>query len=79
MATVGSYDAKTHLPALLDRVAQGEEITITRHGTPVAKLVPVAGHRQEDVEAVIREIREFRKGRRLRGLSIRKMIDEGRR
>jgi len=40
MATVGSYQAKTHLPRLLGRVARGERITITRHGTPVAMLVP---------------------------------------
>ena len=40
MQSVGSYEAKTHLPALLDRVAQGEQITITRHGVPVAMLVP---------------------------------------
>ena len=40
MRTVGSYEAKTHLPALLGRVAKGETITITKHGKPVAKLVP---------------------------------------
>ncbi len=39
MITVGAFEAKTHLSQLLDQVAQGEEITITRHGEPVAKLV----------------------------------------
>ena len=40
MHTVGSYEAKTHLPQLLERVEHGETITITRHGKPVARLVP---------------------------------------
>ena len=78
MQTVGAYEAKTHLPALLDRVARGEEITITRHGVPVAKLVPTAARKMEVREA-IQAMMEFRKGRRLDDLSIREMIDEGRR
>ncbi len=40
MHTVGSYEAMTHLPQLLERVEHGESITITRHGKPVARLVP---------------------------------------
>lgn len=47
METVGVYEAKTHLARLLERVRQGESLTITRHGLPVARLVPVA----EDVQA----------------------------
>ena len=43
MEFVGAYEAKTHLPQLLDRVEGGETITITRHGKPVAKLVPASG------------------------------------
>ena len=39
--TVGAYEAKTHLSELLEKVEAGEEITITKHGSPVAKLVPV--------------------------------------
>ena len=41
MDTVGAYEAKTHLAILLDRVARGEKLTITRRGHPVARLVPV--------------------------------------
>ena len=40
METVGAYEAKTHLPQLLERVAKGETITITKHGVPVAVLTP---------------------------------------
>jgi len=42
METIGAFDAKTHLSALLDRVAKGEKLTITRHGIPAAVLVPIA-------------------------------------
>ena len=41
MESVGSYEAKTHLPALLERVARGEEIVSTKHGVPIARLVPI--------------------------------------
>jgi prevent-host-death family protein len=79
MQTVGSYEAKTHLSALLDRVSNGEEITITRHGVPVAVLVPPARAGKRDVSAVIQDMIEARKGVRLDGLSIRGLIEEGRR
>ncbi len=39
--SVGAYEAKTHFSELLEKVEAGEEITITKHGTPVARLVPV--------------------------------------
>lgn len=39
--TIGAYEAKTHLAALLARVERGETLTITRNGRPVARLVPV--------------------------------------
>ncbi len=79
MATVGAYEAKTHLPQLLDRVARGETITITRHGVPVAMLVPAPEARQKNTKAVIEALREFRRGKTLGGLTIRQLIDEGRR
>ena len=79
MTSVGAYTAKTHLSSLLARVARGEHITITLHGTPVAVLSPPEAQFSQSVEEVIEEIREFRKGNKLRGLSIRKMVEEGRR
>ena len=42
MITVGAFEAKTHLSRLLDQVAAGEEVTITKHGKPVARLVKAA-------------------------------------
>src|SRR4051812_24687618 len=77
--TVGAYDAKTNLPRLLERVSKGERITITRHGVPVAVLVPAAASEQPDVRAAVEEMKRFRKGRSLKNLNIREMIEEGRR
>ena len=79
MRSIGAYEAKTHLPRLLDEVAKGERITITKHGHPVAVLIPPEAAGTRDVEAVIARFREFRKGNRLNGLTIRELIDEGRR
>jgi prevent-host-death family protein len=42
MAEIGAFEAKNTLGGLLERVAQGEEITISRRGKPVARLVPVS-------------------------------------
>ncbi len=78
MTTVGVYEAKTHLPKLLDRVVKGERITITRHGVPIAELVPAARPRMTPEEAIA-AIREFRRGRRLEGITIKELIEEGRR
>jgi len=79
MDSVGSFEAKTHLARLLERVSQGEEIIITRHGVPVARLVPANRVSGETVASAIRELRSFRKGRLLGKLTIRKLIEEGRR
>ncbi|MCY4098151.1 MAG: type II toxin-antitoxin system Phd/YefM family antitoxin [Rhodospirillales bacterium] len=54
METIGACEAKTHLSSLLDRVARGESLTITRHGKPVARLVPVAGDRALAKQAAAR-------------------------
>ena len=78
MDTIGAYEAKTHLPKLLDRVAKGERILITRHGTPVAILQPADKEKQIDVAAVIQKMRRLRKSNQLKGLTIKEMIEQGR-
>ena len=78
METIGAYEAKTHLSKLLDRVAKGEQIIITRHGSPVAILQPADKEKQIDVAAVIQKMRKFRKSHRLNGLAIKDMIEQGR-
>ena len=79
MKTVGAYEAKTHLPKLLERVIKGELVTITRHGVPVAVLQPPPSAKKTDPKEVVAELREFRQKLKLKGLSIRDMIEEGRR
>jgi prevent-host-death family protein len=78
MEAVGAYEAKTHLPRLLDDVATtGKTYVITKHGVPVARLVPVRSDASRP-EEVIAALRGARKGV-LRGtLTIREMIEEGR-
>lgn len=83
MKTVGSKAAKTHLPRLLERVERGETITILRHGKPVARLVPAAPTApRPEIAEVIEAMRMFQEQEAptLGGdLSIRDLIDEGRR
>ncbi len=78
MDSIGAYEAKTHLPRLLDDVASGRSYVITKHGVPVARLVP-AQQVDADPAEVIRELREMRRGITAGDLSVREMIEEGRR
>ncbi len=78
MVTVGSFDAKTHLPALLKRVAKGETIQIAKRGVPIARLVPILSIEKRDPKDAARQIRQLRKGLILGGLNLRKLINEGR-
>jgi len=61
VTTVGAYEAKTHLPRLLEQVEAGETITITKHGREVAKLVPVS-QRSTKPDEVIAALRAARGG-----------------
>lgn len=79
MDTVGAYEAKTHLPLLPDKVARGGSVTITKHGVPVAMLVPVSNTPRRSVRETIAAIEQFRQGNSLDGLTIRQMIEEGQR
>jgi prevent-host-death family protein len=80
MASVGAFEAKTHLSDLLDRVARGEKITITRHGIPAALLIPVE---EKEAKLAHREIvegmRALRKRVKSGKMSVREMVKEGRR
>jgi prevent-host-death family protein len=79
MKTVGAYEAKTHLSRLLDEVAKGETILITRHGVPVAQLGPAPGIDRKRVAEAIAALKELSKENTLGGISIRELIEEGRR
>ncbi len=75
---VSAFDAKTHLSQLLFRVQEGSRITITKHNTPVAILIPVEIAKQPTAE-VIEKLLNMRKRHTLAGLSIKELQEEGRR
>ena len=79
--TVGAYEAKTRLRELLERVARGDTVLITRRGVPVARLVaptlPARPNPQEIIDDLIAYSRE--QHRTLEGTSVRELIEEGRR
>lgn len=79
MDSIGAYEAKTHLSRLLERVMKGERITITRHGVPVAVLQPPETQKYVDIKTVISDLRRLREKHSLKGLSLKAMIEEGRR
>ena len=80
METTVEYDATKTLTELLKRVAQGERITITEDGVPVAVMAPPEAGRKLTVEEAIADIEKLRKGLTLGpGLTIRDLIEEGRR
>ncbi len=72
MDSVGAFEAKTHLPRLLDRVSRGESVTITRHGRPVAQLVPFAAGEVERARKAAQRLRQRRT--RLKGAPVGELI-----
>lgn len=78
MTTIGAFDAKAQFSALLDRAAAGEEITITKHGKPVARLVRAVPYDREKAAKAFEELLELRKGTTLGGLDWKELRDEGR-
>ena len=58
---IQASETKTHLLQILDEVERGETVIITRHGRPIARLVPEAAHRQAEIDQAIAEIRELRR------------------
>jgi prevent-host-death family protein len=87
MATIPAFEAKTKFGELLDRVARGEEIVITRHEKPVARLVPEGGRSLEEVrraaeglELLQQEIAAFCEGKPAVSWSeFKSFVEEGRR
>ncbi len=80
-SSIGLFEAKTHLSELVARAEQGEEVIITRHNRPVAKIVPLhpmADDARARHERAVEELVEFRKRYRLGGVSARELIEDGR-
>lgn len=78
-ATVGAFEAKNTFSELLEKVGRGAEITITKHDKPVARLVPAREANRELRQKAGAELRAMSKRYSLKGVSVRELIDEGRR
>jgi prevent-host-death family protein len=82
MKTIQASEAKTHFLRILDKVARGESVTVTRHGKPIARIVPAdlsSDERREQAEQAIASILEIRK--RTKPMSLEEILaarDEGR-
>lgn len=79
MITVGAFEAKTNLSALLDRAAAGEEVVITKHGKPVARLVEAQQADRARANQAVERLKALRKGTTLGGVSWKELRDTGRR
>jgi prevent-host-death family protein len=77
MSEIGAYDAKTHLPALLERVQKGERFVITRHGKPVAELTPYSGHDAAAARAAVDEVRKLRAALQRKGVRMNDVLEQG--
>jgi len=81
--SVGAYEAKVKLSELLDKVEHGEQVVITRHGKPIARLVPEGGHDVAKAMAAVEGLLAIGKELAVQGVrvtqdDIRAMRDEGR-
>ena len=77
MSEIGAYKAKTNLSQLLDKVRDGEQFVITRHGLPVAELIPFARVGADALRRVVLELRETRAALADSGLRLGQLLGEG--
>ena len=78
MSEVGAFEAKTNLSRLLKRVQEGERFVITKHNRPVAELIPFRPRDTGKIRDAIDSMKAFQETHSLAGLSVRQMIEEGR-
>ena len=79
MPVIGAFDARGHLPQLLRRVQEGERFVITKHNRPVAELIPFRQRDTVRIRAAIDRLAAFQKTNSLHALSVRQLIEDGRR
>ena len=79
MSEIGAFEAKTHLPQLLQRVQAGERFVITKHNRPVAELIPFQPRDTAKVRSAIDDLKAFQETHSLGGLSVRRLVEEARR
>jgi len=80
MKSIGTSEAKRHFSALLDRVARGEKIIIKRRGVPAVLIVPLTNTGPKLThQEIVEGMRALRKRVKSGGMSVREMINVGRR
>lgn len=79
MKHFGAFEAKTHFSTLLEDVAHGEHIVITKHGRPIARIIPFSGSSRDRISQTIRRIHAFGMEHPLGDLDWKELRDEGRR
>jgi prevent-host-death family protein len=77
MPEIGAYEAKTHLPRLLEQVQKGERFVITKHGRPVAELVPIGKRDPESIRRSLDALRRSRAALAARGVRLSDLLDQG--
>jgi prevent-host-death family protein len=79
MERIGIYDARAKLSELIERVQSGEEVVLTRHGEPVARLVPEKGRRRRSRATAVTRIRALARKLDIRDVDVRVLIEQDRR
>jgi prevent-host-death family protein len=79
MRSIGSYELKTHLSEVLDAVEHGQGVIVTRHGKPIARILPPEAAEVAEVSRAVKGLMAFPRTRLPKGVTIKRLIDEGRR
>lgn len=79
--SIGAFEAKTHLSSILDKIEKGSQVIITKHGKPVAKLVPISNADRIQLSESIEHLKKFSEKNKLSlgNLDWKSLRDEGRR
>ena len=76
---INLLEAKAHFSDLIQRVQDGEQITICKHNTPIAKIIPITQRSKVKTDDIVEKFAEFNKGKTLAPYTIKELITEGRR
>ena len=79
MRSIGTYELKAHLSEVLDAVEHGQTVIVTRHGKPIARILPSDTAEREHVSEAVQALLSFPRTRLPRGVTIRGLIEQGRR
>ena len=79
MRKIGTYQLKTRLSEVLDAVEHGQTVVVTRHGRRIARISPDTADRRQQVRQAVKSLLSFPRTPLPRGVTIRSLIEEGRR